>query len=499
MKVLIANRGEIAVRIIRACQELGHETVAVYSDVDRTALHVRLADEAFLLGPAAASQSYLRGDRILDVAARCGVDAVHPGYGFLAENADFAQAVADAGLIFVGPPPSAIRSMGDKVRARQAMIAAKVPVVPGTAKGLTDDEAIAAAEGVGFPLLIKASAGGGGKGMRRVDAPDELPDALASARREARNSFGDDTVYLERMIEHARHVEIQVLADSHGNVIHLGERECSLQRRHQKVLEECPSPAVSPELRDKMGAAAVAAAAAVGYVSAGTVEFLLDAASEEFFFLEMNTRLQVEHPVTEMVTGVDLVKQMLRIAQGRKLRMTQEDIEWTGHAIECRINAENPFNFFLPSTGRITSLYEPSGPGVRVDGALYEGYEVGLSYDSLVAKLIVRGENRPDAILRMRRALDEYRIAGIKTTIPLHQKLMDMTQFISGFYDTSYLETHFRMEPADDGDFDRIAAIVATMLAHKHRSEAINRLAPAGPSEWKRLGRRRAMATRLGG
>ncbi len=500
MKVLIANRGEIAVRIIRACQELGHETVAVYSDVDRTALHVRLADEAYLLGPAAASESYLRGDRILEVAAACGADAVHPGYGFLAENADFAQAVSDAGLKFVGPPPAAIRAMGDKVRSRQAMIAAGVPVVPGTEKGLTDEEAIEIAPSVGYPLLIKASAGGGGKGMRRCDEPSQLTAALSAARREALKSFGDDTVYLERYIEQARHVEIQVLADKHGNVIHLGERECSLQRRHQKVLEECPSPAVSPELRDRMGAAAVAAAAAVGYESAGTVEFLLDAASGEFFFLEMNTRLQVEHPVTEMVTGVDLVKQMLRIAQGRKLRFEQADIEWTGHALECRINAEDPYNNFLPSTGRVTSLHEPSGPGVRVDGALYEGYEVGLFYDPLLAKLIVRGENRPDAILRMRRALDEYRIAGIKTSIPLHQKLMDRTQFISGFYDTSYLETHFRMDEDDEeSDLDRIAAIAATLLAHKHRSDAINRLAPAGQSEWKRLGRRRALATRLGG
>jgi len=495
MKVLIANRGEIAVRIIRACQELGHDTVAVFSDVDRTALHVRLADEAYPIGPAPATESYLRVDRILDVAKRSGAHAVHPGYGFLAENADFAQAVADAGLTFVGPPPSAIRAMGDKVRSRQAMIAAGVPVVPGLQEGLPDDELLERAAGVGFPLLVKASAGGGGKGMRRVDRAEDLPGALQAARREAAKAFGDDTVYLERLVEDARHVEIQVLADSHGHVIHLGERECSLQRRHQKVLEECPSPAVGPELRARMGAAAVAAAAAVGYQSAGTVEFLLDANGKDFYFLEMNTRLQVEHPVTEMVTGVDIVKQMLRIAAGRKLRLQQEDIEWNGHAIECRINAEDPFGGFLPSIGRVTSLLEPSGPGVRVDSALYEGYEVTLYYDPLLAKLIVRGENRPDAILRMRRALDEYRIAGIKTSIPLHQRLMDMTQFISAAYDTSYLETHFRMDHEEGTGLDQIAAITATLLAHQHRSDAINRLAPAGPSVWKAFGRRVGMRT----
>jgi len=497
MKVLIANRGEIAVRVIRACRELGHSTVAVFSDVDRTALHVRHADEAYAIGPAPAADSYLRVDRILDVARRSGAEAIHPGYGFLAENADFAQAVEDAGMIFVGPPPHAIREMGDKVRSRQAIIAAGVPVVPGTESGAALDDAalIASAASVGYPLLVKASAGGGGKGMRRVEGPEELPAALAAARREAAKAFGDETVYLERLIVGSRHVEIQVLADKHGSVIHLGERECSLQRRHQKVLEECPSPAVSPELRAAMGAAAVAAAKAVDYVSAGTVEFLLDGNGRDFYFLEMNTRLQVEHPVTELVTGVDIVKQMLRIAGGRKLRWRQEEIEWSGHALECRINAEDPFNGFLPSTGRVTSLLEPTGPGVRVDSALYEGYEVSLYYDPLVAKLIVLGESRPDAILRMRRALDEYRIAGIRTTIPLHQRLMDMTQFISAAYDTGYLETQFTMESGADTELERIAAIAATLLAHQHRSDAINKLAPAGPSQWKRFGRRMGMRT----
>ena len=491
-KVLIANRGEIAVRIIRACHELGLETVAVYSEADRTAMHVRQATEAYFIGPPPAAESYLRADAIIDIAKQSGADAIHPGYGFLSERADFAEAVTSAGLSFVGPPPEAIRVMGDKVSSRQAMIAAGVPVVPGTEKGLSDQEALEIAPEIGFPLLIKASAGGGGKGMRRVDNIDELPAAVDAARREASKAFGDDTVYLERLVVNARHVEIQVLADGQGNVIHLGERECSLQRRHQKVLEECPSPAVTPEIREKMGSAAVEAAKAVNYKSAGTVEFLLDA-SGEFFFLEMNTRLQVEHPVTELVTGVDLVKQMLRIAGGRKLRLKQSDIEWTGHAIECRINAEDPFNNYLPSTGRIIDIVEPTGPGVRVDSAVYEGAEVSLYYDPMLAKLIVYGETRPAAILRMRRALSEYRIVGIKTSIPLHQHIVDTTQFIGGHYDTSYLETSFEMKPDAEQEAERqkVAAIVATLLAHKHRAEVINRLAPAGgPSEWKQYGRR---------
>jgi len=489
-KVLIANRGEIAVRIIRACHELGLDTVAVYSDVDRTSLHVRRAGEAFPIGPAPAAESYLRADRLIDVARRSGADAIHPGYGFLSERAAFAEAVAAAGLTFIGPPPGAIRAMGDKVRSRQAMIAAGVPVVPGTDVGLSDDEAVRVAPEVGFPLLIKASAGGGGKGMRRVDGPEALPSSLAAARREAQKAFGDDTVYLERLVEGARHVEIQVLADAAGHVIHLGERECSLQRRHQKVVEECPSPGITPELRARMGAAAVAAARAVGYVSAGTVEFLVDREGR-FYFLEMNTRLQVEHPVTELVTGVDLVKQMLRIAGGRRLRLAQGDVEWNGHAIECRINAEDPYNSFLPSTGRITSIVEPNGPGVRVDSAVYEGAEVSLHYDPLLAKLIVWGEHRADAILRMRRALAEYQIMGVKTTIPLHQKIMDTTVFIAGTYDTAYLEEAFRMQPGGAPQLHQAAAIVATLLAHQLRGEVINRLAPAGgPSEWKLYGRR---------
>ena len=495
-KVLVANRGEIAVRIVRACHELGLDTVAIYSDIDRSALHVRQAKEAYRIGPPPATDSYLKADRIIEVALESGADAVHPGYGFLSERASFAQAVEDAGLIFVGPPASAIAAMGDKLEARRLMKAAGVPVVPGTESGLSDDEIVGQAEDVGYPLLVKAAAGGGGKGMRRVESQDELTGALEAARREARNAFGDDTVYLERVIGDARHVEIQVLADNRGNVIHLGERECSLQRRHQKVLEESPSPAMTPELRAAMGQAAVAAARAVDYVSAGTVEFLLDR-DNEYYFLEMNTRLQVEHPITELVTGVDLVTQMLRIAGGRRLRMAQEDLEFTGHAIECRINAEDPYANYLPSTGRIHALIEPTGPGVRVDSSLYEGAEVSLFYDPLLAKLIVWGENRAHAILRMRRALSEYRIAGVKTTIPLHQQLVDTTQFIAGQYTTTYLEDVFQMSHGEGQDRDKIAAIVATLLAHQRRGDVINRLAPAGgPSPWKLYGRRTSMKSR---
>ncbi len=492
-KVLVANRGEIAVRVIRACHELGLDTVAVYSDIDRTALHVRYAKHAYRIGPAPATESYLDADAIVGAALASGADAIHPGYGFLAERADFAQAVVDAGLTFVGPPAAAIAAMGDKLSARRAMAAAGVPVVPGTQVRVEEGDAAEEAAKVGYPLLVKAAAGGGGKGMRRVRGPDELDGALQAARREAEKAFGDGTLYLERLVEDARHVEIQVLADGRGNVIHLGERECSLQRRHQKVLEECPSPAVTPQLRQEMGAAAVAAARAVDYQSAGTVEFLLDK-NGHFYFLEMNTRLQVEHPVTEVVTGVDLVLWMLRIAGGRRLRLAQEDVEWSGHAIECRINAEDPYRSFMPSTGRVHAMLEPTGPGVRVDSSLYVGAEVSLFYDPLLAKLIVWGENRAQAIRRTSRALGEYRIAGIKTTIPLHQHLVNTTQFIGGQYDTRYLEEGFDMGSTEVPAEERVAAIVAPLLAHQRRSDVINRLAPSGgPSPWKLFGRRQAM------
>ena len=471
-KVLIANRGEIAVRIIRACRELGIRTVAVFSDVDRSALHVRYADEVYLLGPAPARESYLRIDRLLEIARKAEVDAVHPGYGFLAEREDFATACAKAGIVFIGPKPSAIASMGDKAVARATVARAGVPVVPGTEGegGLHDDEIIAVAPQIGFPLLIKATAGGGGKGMREVNTLEEMPGLLASARREAEAAFGDGAVYLEKLITKARHIEIQLLADVFGSVIHLGERECSLQRRHQKLLEESPSPFVADdsELRQRMGAVACRAAASVGYVNAGTIEFLVDK-EKNFYFLEMNTRLQVEHPVTEMVTGVDIVKEQIRIARGRKLRYTQDDIVMKGWAIECRVNAEDPYNNYLPSIGRVTHSLIPTGPGVRVDTGVYPGFEISRYYDSLISKVVCWGETRGEAILRMRRALEEYRLLGVKTNIPFHQNMMDSHRFMAGNFDTRFVEERFRMEQAEEGQGDdsAIAAILATLVAHR--------------------------------
>src|SRR5512139_3650167 len=453
-KVLVANRGEIAVRIIRACRELGVDTVAVYSDADRSALHVRYADEAYLLGPAPSRESYLRADKIIEIARKCGADAIHPGYGFLAERDDFAEACEEAGIVFIGPKPSSIAAMGDKAEARATVIKAGVPVVPGTEGmgSMTDEELLAAAPQIGFPLLVKATAGGGGKGMREVKNIEEMPGLLQSARREAEASFGDPNVYLEKLVEGARHIEIQILADGHGNVIHLGERECSMQRRHQKLLEESPSPFVGEdeEFRQKIGAVAVRAAQAVNYVNAGTIEFLVDK-DKNFYFLEMNTRLQVEHPVTEMVTGIDIVKEQIRIARGRSLHHRQEDIHANGWAIECRINAEDPYNNFIPSTGRITHTLLPTGPGVRVDTGVYIGLEVSPYYDSLISKLIVWGDTRGEAILRMRRALEEYKILGVHSNIPFHQRLMDSHRFMGGQYDTRFVEERFSIEEAEEG------------------------------------------------
>ncbi|HEY5903735.1 MAG TPA: acetyl-CoA carboxylase biotin carboxylase subunit, partial [Anaerolineales bacterium] len=450
-KVLIANRGEIAVRIIRACRELGIETVAVYSEADRQGLHVRFATEAYLLGPAPSRESYLRGDKIIDIARRSGADAIHPGYGFLAEREDFAQACADAGLAFIGPRPSSIAAMGDKAVARATVIKAGVPVVPGTEDvgNLTDDDLLGIAPRIGFPLLIKATAGGGGKGMREVGSLEEMPVLLQSARREAEAAFGDGNVYLEKLLSGARHIEFQILADAHGNVIHLGERDCSLQRRHQKLIEESPSPFMDEELRARMGAVAVKAAQSVDYVNAGTIEFLVDK-DRNFYFLEMNTRLQVEHPITEQVTGVDIVAEQLRIARGRQLSYTQDQVTFSGHAIECRINAEDPFNNFLPSTGRITHSLLPTGPGVRIDTGVYPGFEITPYYDPMIAKLIVWGETRAQAILRMRRALEEYRIVGVRTNVPFHQMMMDSHRFMAGQYDTRFVEERFSLESLEE-------------------------------------------------
>ncbi|RME82956.1 MAG: acetyl-CoA carboxylase biotin carboxylase subunit [Caldilineae bacterium] len=488
-KILIANRGEIAVRIIRACQERGIRTVAVYSEADRTALHVRYADEAYLIGPPPARDSYLRIDRIIDVARQARADAIHPGYGFLAENAEFAAACRDAGITFIGPTPEAIAAMGDKLTARETMARAGVPLVPGTPRDLRDEDLLGAAEQLGYPVLVKASAGGGGKGMRLVHTADELPAAIASARREALSAFGNDSVYLEKVITNARHVEIQILADTHGNVIHLGERECSIQRRHQKLVEEAPSVAVDEALRQRMGAVAVAAARAAGYVSAGTVEFLLDKEGN-FYFLEMNTRLQVEHPVTELVTGVDIVKEMISIADGRRLRLRQEDIHMKGWAIECRITAEDPDNNFMPSSGTIVSLREPTGPGIRVESGIYEGFEISLYYDPMIAKLVAWGDSRAETILRMRRALQEYRIAGVKTSIPFHQALMDTPRFQWGQFDTTFLETHTAPPVQDIEEHKRLVAIVGALLMHERglRSISISHGTETeqGQSTWRR-------------
>jgi len=484
-KVLIANRGEIAVRVQRACHKLGLQTVAVYSDADRNAPHVRYADEAYHIGPPSAAQSYLDIEKLLAVARQAGVDAVHPGYGFLAERATFAEACYEAGLVFIGPPPHAIRTMGDKQVARQTVRAAGVPVVPGTEPGLSDEEIIAAAPEIGFPVLVKAVAGGGGKGMRPVHRLEDLPEALAAARREALAAFGDGEVYLEKMISDARHIEIQVLADAHGNVIHLGERECSLQRRHQKLIEEAPSFVVDDDLRQRMGQVAVAAATAVDYVNAGTVEFLVDR-DKNYYFLEMNTRVQVEHPVTELVTGIDIVQEQLRIARGRRLRYTQEQVKMTGWAIECRINAEDPYQNFMPSTGTITAITLPTGPGIRVDTGVYEGYEITPYYDSMISKLICYGETRADAVLRMRRALEEYRIMGVKTNIPFHQHMMDSHRFLSGQFDTEFVEERFSMSDREAPD-ELEAAIFATLVAHRRDQRASQMVAPGerDTSNWK--------------
>ena len=441
--ILIANRGEIAVRIIRACKKLGIKTVAVYSQADKEAMHVHLADDAVCIGPPASKDSYLNIARILAAGEITGAEAIHPGYGFLAENAHFAEVCQECGFAFIGPPADAIRRMGDKAVARETMAAAKVPVVPGSDGTLSDPkEAVHLAEKIGFPVMIKASAGGGGKGMRIAQNKDELLSAVTTARSEAQAAFGDGSVYLEKFIARARHVEIQVLADAHGNVVHLGERDCSMQRRHQKLIEESPSPAVDQDLRARMGKAAVRAAKAVGYVNAGTVEFLLNE-DGGFYFMEMNTRIQVEHPVTEMVTGIDLVEQQIRIASGQTLPFGQPDIKLTGHAIECRINAEDASKGFMPCAGKIGRYFEPMTNNTRVDTHAYAGYTVPHHYDSLLAKLIVHEQSRPEAIQAMLRALDEYKIEGITTTIPFHKQLLQFEGFREGRVHTKCVEEDF--------------------------------------------------------
>ncbi|HLS60641.1 MAG TPA: acetyl-CoA carboxylase biotin carboxylase subunit [Virgibacillus sp.] len=440
-KVLIANRGEIAVRIIRACKELDIETVAVYSEADQESLHVQLADEAYCIGPALSKDSYLNFANVMSVATLAGADAIHPGYGFLAENADFAEICNECNIIFIGPTPEAIQKMGIKDVARETMDQANVAIVPGS-QGIieSEDEAMEIANNIGYPVIIKATAGGGGKGIRIARTEEDLLNGIRITQKEAEKAFGNAGVYLEKFIEDFRHIEIQILADQHGNVIHLGERDCSIQRRLQKLVEETPSPAITPEIREQMGDAAVRAAKAVDYVGAGTIEFIFDRTSDQFFFMEMNTRIQVEHPVTEMVTGVDLIKEQIKIANGEKLAIKQEEITFEGWSIECRINAENPFKDFMPSAGTIDMYLPPGGFGVRVDSAAYPGYTIPPYYDSMIAKLITYGPTREEAITRMKRALDEFVIEGIHTTIPFHRLIMDHEVFVKGDFNTNFLE-----------------------------------------------------------
>ena len=490
-KILIANRGEIAVRIIRACREMGVSPIAVYSECDRTALHVRYADQAYAIGPSAPRESYLRIDKLIDVAKQSGADGVHPGYGFLAENRDFASAVRDAGLTFIGPTPDAIETMGSKTAARAAAMRAGVPVVPGTEDPLGDavdaaDIATAAA-GIGYPLLVKAVAGGGGKGMRTVTDPADLSGAVRAARSEAGAAFGDAAVYLERRVTRPRHIEVQLLGDAHGTVLPFVERECSIQRRHQKVVEESPSPAVSPALRAAMTSAAAAVATAVGYTNAGTIEFLLDE-DDRFYFLEMNTRLQVEHPITEMVTGVDLVRWQIRIARGERLDLDPVRLlQPHGHAIECRIYAEDPDNSFLPSPGRIQQLRVPAGPGIRDDSGATAGLDVPIFYDPMISKLVAWAEDRPLAIARMQRALGEYLVTGIKTTVPFFSWLLAQPEFRDGRFHTTYLDEVLKARNGrpfveTTPDLDEIAAIAAALEAVMSPSALAAEPLGVGPS-----------------
>jgi acetyl-CoA carboxylase biotin carboxylase subunit len=493
-KVLIANRGEIAIRVIRACRELGISPVAVYSEADRQALHVQMADEAYLIGPPPPTASYLAIDRILEVALAAGAEAIHPGYGFLSENARFARACEERGVVFIGPLSAAIELMGDKTAARRAMQAAGVPIVPGIDHFLRDDdEARQIVAAIGYPVMVKAALGGGGRGMRLVQHEPQLLEALRAARSEARSAFGEAAIYIEKYVTNPRHVEIQVLADADGEAIYLGERECSIQRRHQKVVEEAPSPLMTEELRTRMGEAAVRAARAANYRNAGTVEFLVDEA-RHFYFLEMNTRLQVEHPVTEMVTGIDLVQAQLRIAAGEPLALRQEDVALRGAAIECRIYAEDPLYNFRPSPGKITVLQPPAGPWVRDERGVYAGGEVSPFYDPMISKLVVWGATRQEAIARMRRALDEYVIGGIKTTLPFHQWLMDDEDFRAGRLDTGFIERRYRPQALAPEGRTRDMAVVAAALhfmqtAKQEAAAATTSGGQAPMNPWKLTGR----------
>ncbi len=494
-KVLVANRGEIAVRVMRSCRETGLVTVAVYSDADRHAMHVRYADEAYCIGPAPSRDSYLNIDAIIEAARKSGADAIHPGYGFLSENAAFSERCQAEGIQFIGPGPYAIRTMGDKITARQTMIASGVPVVPGTSERLADESTAQEVVGrIGLPVMIKASAGGGGKGMRLVKRMEELLPSLRMAQSEALNAFGNDSVYIEKYIESPHHIEFQILADRHGNVVHLFERECSIQRRHQKVIEETPSPLMTPELRREMGEKAVAAARAVNYEGAGTIEFIVSD-NLEYYFLEMNTRLQVEHPVTERVVGVDLVKEQINIANGLPLPFRQEDLRQQGHAIQCRIYAEDPDNNFMPNPGVIKHITVPLGLGVRYDGYVYEGYEIPMHYDPMICKLITWGGTRSEAIARMKRALYEYKITGVKTSIKFLERIMDAPGFIEGRYNTHFIEdNHDRLfSPRPCGLECEDMAIISAFIDYLDKLERVQppRFTGELASTWKDFGRKR--------
>ncbi len=511
-KVLIANRGEIAMRVLRACRDLGLRSVAVYSEADRNALHVRMADEAYFIGPAIAAQSYLHIPTLIDVAKRSGAQAVHPGYGFLSENASFVDACAEAGLIFVGPPPHAQLAMGEKTAARRTAQAAGVPIVPGAMTDIEDEaQAREIAERLGYPILLKAAAGGGGKGIRLVRAPEDLLASLRTARSEAQSAFGDSRVYLEKAISPARHIEVQFIADTHGNVVHLGERECSIQRRHQKLVEESPSPIVDEELRARMTSATVNLVRSIRFINAGTAEYLVGP-DRNFYFLEVNARIQVEHPVTEECTGIDLVREQFRVAAGLPLSFTQEEIEFRGAAIECRISAEDPESRFLPATGIIQGLQEPSGPGVRVESSLYAGMQVPLFYDPLLSKLIVWGRDRTQAIARMRRALAEYQIVGVRTTLSFARWLMEQPRFVAADLSTDFIaeewDTREKPTVAESGDGQdeqrreltpaQVAAIVGGVLMHEQlATEKQRRLLSANDdkerSRWREVSRKEAL------
>jgi len=493
-KVLVANRGEIALRVVRGCRDLGVESVAIYSEVDQAAPHVRYADEAYAIGPAGANESYLVMEKILDAARRSGAEAVHPGYGFLSENAEFARACTDAGFVFIGPPPEAMEKMGSKLNARRTLQAAGVPLIPGTVEPVHNPaEAEQVAQEIGYPLLIKASAGGGGKGIREVNSAEELPRAIANAQQESQAAFGDDAIYIEKLLRPVRHIEIQIIADQQGNVVTIGERECSIQRRRQKLIEEAPSPVMTPELRARMREAARNVAQACNYVNAGTVECLVYD-DDQFAFLEMNARLQVEHPVTEMVWRVDLVAEQLRVAAGQPLSFDENDLQMRGWSIECRVAAEDPYQGFLPSTGTVHHYREPAGPGIRVDSGLYNGMTVGVHYDPLLAKIIARGMDREQARRRMLRALSEFRLVGLQTNVPFHVAMLQDPKFIAGEIDTDYVERTMHLTIDDRPDHTDVAALAAASFLHRNGSgsstAAVQRNGQSGGADaWVQRGR----------